>query len=371
VVVGHRLTELVNVAAKDSVRIGVTRAFNLPAAVDELVSVLTCRYGVHHNGNIAACGVLHTNGNVKTAGCKSVVLVFNTARAYCNVGKKVGKVTVVFGVKHFVCRGKTCFRKRSHMELTDSNNTLESIGRLGRIDLKDIMGNFVYWLANGAFTPYGEVFDVGGTTRKAIAKYNYQGRNPETCGCGEIMDNGNGSLMRILPLAFFPHSINDVCRVSALTHAHDISKIACVFYLCACHLMICGAEKNNIIEIASFFDLPKEFERIKRLDQLTRDEIKSTGYVIDTLEAALWCLIHTDSYKECVLTAVNLGDDTDTVAAVAGGLAGIFYGVGGANGIPEEWIDQIARKKWIKGLCDRFENTLSMVHFRATPREAV
>lgn len=237
--------------------------------------------------------------------------------------------------------------------------TLDSMGRLGRIDLKDIMGNFVYWLANGAFTPYGEVFDVGGTTRKAIAKYNYQGRNPKTCGCGEITDNGNGSLMRILPLAFVEHSINDVHRVSALTHAHDISKSACVFYLLVCDCLLDGMEKHKAVKFTSFVDLPKEFERIKRLDQLTRDEIKSTGYVVDTLEAALWCFIHTHSYKECVLTAVNLGNDTDTVAAVAGGLAGIYYGVGGTKGIPYEWIEQIARKKWIWDLCNDFERQFS------------
>ena len=78
---------------------------------------------------------------------------------------------------------------------------------------------------------------------------------------------------------------------------------------------------------------------------------KSTGYVVDTLEAALWCLYHTDNYRDCVITAVNLGDDTDTVAAVAGGLAGLLYGYGGKNGIPEEWVKKIARCDWIENLC--------------------
>ena len=73
--------------------------------------------------------------------------------------------------------------------------------------------------------------------------------------------------------------------------------------------------------------------------------------MVDTLEAALWCLYNTDSYRDCVLTAVNLGDDTDTVAAVAGGLAGLMYGCGGKRGIPNEWIVQIPRRDWIKALC--------------------
>lgn len=231
--------------------------------------------------------------------------------------------------------------------------TLESMVRLGRIDLKDIMGNFVYWLANGFFTPYGEVFDVGGTTRKAITKYAYQGRDPKTCGCGEISDNGNGSLMRILPLAFVDCTVDDVFNVSALTHAHDISKEACRIYVEIARCLLDGELDIHHLKIVHHMD---EFKRLEYLHKLGRGEIKSTGYVVDTLEAALWCLINTHSYKECVLAAVNLGNDTDTVAAVAGGLAGIFYGVGGEKGIPHEWIEQIARKKWIWDLCCKFEN---------------
>ena len=102
----------------------------------------------------------------------------------------------------------------------------------------------------------------------------------------------------------------------------------------------------------------KEFERIAYIGELNRDEIKSSGYVVDTLEAALWCLWATNTYKDCVLTAVNLGEDTDTVAAVAGGLSGIVYGCGGKNGIPTRWINQIARREWIQMLCDNFESNM-------------
>ena len=83
---------------------------------------------------------------------------------------------------------------------------------------------------------------------------------------------------------------------------------------------------------------------------LPEEEIKSSGYVVDTLEAALWCLLNTDTYESCVLKAVNLGGDTDTVAAVAGGLAGLFYGF---DAIPQKWLDQIARLDYIKDLCDK------------------
>ena len=87
--------------------------------------------------------------------------------------------------------------------------------------------------------------------------------------------------------------------------------------------------------------------------KLSNDEIRSSGFVVDTLEAAVWCLMNTNSYKSCVLKAVNLGYDTDTVGAIAGGLAGIYYGV---DTIPAEWIQVIARRKYIKQLCDQFES---------------
>lgn len=97
---------------------------------------------------------------------------------------------------------------------------------------------------------------------------------------------------------------------------------------------------------------------MKCLNDLSRDEIRSSGYVVDTLEAALWCLLRTDNYTDAILTAINLGDDTDTIAAVAGGLAGIMYGVGGDKGIPEEWIKGIAKLNYIEKLISKLEDVI-------------
>lgn len=231
--------------------------------------------------------------------------------------------------------------------------TLESLGRCKRIDLSDIMRNFYRWYIAGDFTPNGYVFDVGNTTRTAIQRYKY-GVQPIKCGGKGYMDNGNGSLMRILPLAFVEHSNSDILKVSALTHAHDISLFACFRYVEIAEKLISGAEKQDVIE--SEYGFPVDFDRIDKIGTLSRDEIKSSGYVVDTLEAALWCFMTTSSYRDCVLAAVNLGEDTDTVAAVAGGIAGIYYGVGGEKGIPQEWIEQIARKEWIKELCENLND---------------
>lgn len=233
--------------------------------------------------------------------------------------------------------------------------TVESLARLGRIDLNDIMRNFYNWLRFGEFTPYGHAFDVGNTTKSAIYRYEF-GEDPASCGGKTIMDNGNGSLMRILPLAFTTCNSKEIRNASALTHAHDISKQACDIYIYLARDLIVGLDKETAVKILAAAGLPKSFERIEYISKLSRDEIKSTGYVIDTLEAALWCFLNTDNYRDCVLTAVNLGEDTDTIAAVVGGLAGIYYGVGGEKGIPEEWIEMIARNDYIKGLCDAFEN---------------
>lgn len=98
------------------------------------------------------------------------------------------------------------------------------------------------------------------------------------------------------------------------------------------------------------FEDPDTFESAKR------DEIKSSGYVVDTIEAAIWCLMNTHSYKECVLTAVNLGDDTDTIAAIAGGLAGALYGY---EAIPQEWRNTLIKRDYIEEMCERANETWS------------
>lgn len=233
--------------------------------------------------------------------------------------------------------------------------TLESIARIGRVDATDIMKNFEKWLYNGEFTPYGVIFDVGGTTQAAISRFN-RGCALKDCGGKSINDNGNGSLMRILPLAFVSHSMNDINVISALTHNHEISKRACRLYLITADQILRGRPFRAYYTDKTIWG--GEFSRIRDIGELKRDDIKSSGYVVDTLEAALWCLYHTDNYRDCVLTAVNLGEDTDTVAAVAGGLAGLYYGCGGENGIPLEWIEKIPRKEWITQLCNDFNKNI-------------
>ena len=107
-----------------------------------------------------------------------------------------------------------------------------------------------------------------------------------------------------------------------------------------------GMDKDNYYEMAHFTRL----FHLDELQQIEESEMRSGGYVIETIEAAVWCLITTDSLKECLLKVVNMGHDTDTVAAVAGGLAGLYYGV---DAIPQDWLDEIVQKEYVEELCEK------------------
>ena len=212
--------------------------------------------------------------------------------------------------------------------------TCSSIKKTGFVNCNDIRKQFEKWLFNVKYTPFGKVFDCGFTCSEAI--YNKEGFN-------DIMSNGNGSLMRILPLAFIPDiSDEQIKDVSAITHAHDISKEACVIYVRIAQGLIKGIKLSEIIP--KLVDNESIYKRLIIMDSILEDEIKSTGYVVDTLEASIWCILHTDNYKDCVLKAVNLGGDTDTIAAITGGLAGIIYGY---SNIPEKWVDNLQSKNII------------------------
>jgi ADP-ribosylglycohydrolase len=233
-------------------------------------------------------------------------------------------------------------------------------------DIYQIATNFIKWFDNGWWTPYNEVFDVGAATRDAIHRLR-AGVQPLVAGGDGENDNGNGSLMRIAPLVFFIYKmpINErfgiTKEISSITHRHIRSVLACFFYLEFMRNILLGNSKEQAFNITAkeFANYTRSlkiknkeiahFERLCSLSflEIPRTEIKSSGYVIHTLEAANWCFMNSESYSETVLKAVNLGDDTDTTAAGAGGLAGLFYGY---ENIPQEWINELARKEDINEL---------------------
>lgn len=251
----------------------------------------------------------------------------------------------------------------------------------GRLDYKDIMNKFLGWMREGHYTPYHQMFDIGNATRQALFRFEL-GETPLRCGGRSPQDNGNGSLMRILPAVYYciahygrkvscEQMLPIIHNVSSLTHAHVRSQIACGIYAIIVRNLIQkqsvqSAVEAGIMEAFSYYGCQSEFKeeihyyrRIAENDfgKLPEEEIKSSGYVVDTLEAALWCLLGTNSYKECVLKAVNLGKDTDTVSSIAGGLAGIAYG---QKQIPEEWLNQLARRDYIIDMCERCEKAMKI-----------
>jgi ADP-ribosyl-[dinitrogen reductase] hydrolase len=242
--------------------------------------------------------------------------------------------------------------------------------------LDAIANSFWRWYHEAYWTARGEVFDVGNTTFLAIANYK-QGIPPLQAGGKTENSNGNGSLMRILPMAYchksltFAELISRVHQLSCITHAHMRSQIACGIYISIAVCLLEGLELQaaylqgleNLRQIYDRSEYASEMPHFSRvfsgeIDKLPLEEISSSGYVIDTLEASLWCLLNNSNYAEAVLTAVNLGGDTDTTAAVTGGLAGIYYGV---ENIPSEWVEQIARKQDIINLAERLAGAVYTV----------
>ena len=245
---------------------------------------------------------------------------------------------------------------------------IDAINQTGKIVPEDIANNFVRWLENGEFTPEGKAFDIGATCLRAIRRYERNEAKPEECGEDGEWSNGNGSLMRISPLIFYYYDKNMnneeiyecVKTVSSITHRHEVSVMGCYIYVLfgiellkgSCLIDTYEKIKNGDYHFFSK-DCIKRYDRIIKNDisSYSIDEIKSTGYVVDTLEAALWCMLNTDNYDDVVIKAINLGEDTDTVGACTGALAGIVYG---EETINEEWKSDLQKPEEIVEMCEGF-----------------
>lgn len=229
----------------------------------------------------------------------------------------------------------------------------------GGFDLERMGHCFIRWLYDGHWTPHGDVFDIGVTTREAITALA-DGAEPTRAGlCGNY-SNGNGSLMRILPVALYlshdePNERQaKAMQASCLTHGHVRSQLACAFYCELVARLLGGLEYSDALhatqmmyrsiiedtypsEAISFMPILDE-----ALGQQQLCEISGSGYVLHCLRASLWCVARARSYEDAVLMAVNLGEDTDTTGAVAGGLAALRFG---GSSIPERWLSELARRE--------------------------
>ncbi|HEX6429887.1 MAG TPA: ADP-ribosylglycohydrolase family protein [Niastella sp.] len=243
-------------------------------------------------------------------------------------------------------------------------------------DLNDLGSRFIQWRDDAYWTAGGEVFDIGMTTHRAISRLK-TGTRPSLAGDFDEDCNGNGSLMRIMPLLFYIRDLDVEERyeiikdVSSVTHGHIRSVIACFYYLEFALELLKGSDKQTAYNntAATVYDIIISKQIVQReidlfapllKEDITKqniDNIPSFGYVMNTLKASMYCFLTTENYQNATLMAVNLGNDADTTGAVTGGLAGLYYGF---DTIPEKWRNEIKKSKYINSLCDRLSKAMGL-----------
>ena len=249
--------------------------------------------------------------------------------------------------------------------------TIDSLVSLHKIDYDDMMKRFCDWINNAKYTATGVVFDMGITTKESILKYYMNKIEPVKCGGASINNNGNGSLMRMLPIAlytYFEDIVDDrlldiIKNASSLTHAHEYSVMGCYIYVKYVYFLLSGYNKFKAYEKVKDLNYYKFSENARRaykrflttdIYKLDLDYIKSSSYVVDTLEAVIWTFLNTNSFIESIIGAINLGDDTDTIGALVGALSGMIYG------IDENLLNNIQNKDYLIKLANKFDEELRL-----------
>ena len=243
-------------------------------------------------------------------------------------------------------------------------------------NLQDTGNRFVKYFFEGYWTAGGKVFGVGKTTEDSITRLR-DGVSPAQSGNYDVNCSGNGSLMRLLPLLFYISDFNiekryeTVKEVASVTHGSMQTILPCFYYVEFALELFNGSDKqtayyNTAKTVSKFMaGLGIGQQDMEVLSPLIReditlrsmDSILSIHHAVQTIQAAMYCFMKTNNYKDAVLMAVNMGDDTDTTAAVTGGLAGLYYGY---YTIPEKWINTIKRNNDIKDLCDRLSKAMGL-----------
>jgi len=288
------------------------------------------------------------------------------------------------------CTDMVGFRHHNQPEGSWSDDTSMSLCIADSLskgfDPDDMMKKFLLWKNHRQYTATGAVFDIGRTTRRALNKFE-EGFPAKYCGDASIDGNGNGGLMRIFPIAVYQcvtsksddehleTFLEPIHASSRLTHAHEIGLICCgLFSLTLREWMFFSDTDSSLLDIAeSAFKKAKKtynkmggvfaesihnpelFQEPHTFLDKTPEEFPSWGYALNTWNIAIWSLLTTHHYKDCVLRAVNVGGDADSNAAVAGALAGVFYG---KESIPKEWICKLQNKQLIDLICKKLNHKL-------------
>lgn len=236
--------------------------------------------------------------------------------------------------------------------------TMDSIVRNKGIDYTDIMNSYLNWWTKGKYTSLEAPFGLGKTVCSALNRF-IAGNPAVDCGGKGERDNGNGALMRIFPISLYciecglseEETVKTISESSAITHGHDISKMSCFIYTEFMRKLIETKNPKLAMENLKSIDYSKYFSKEaitshKRLlkgyfEHTPDNEIKGSGYVVDSLECAIYSIMNTKNFEDAVLMAINTGYDTDTIGAITGSLAGVLYG---EENIPERWKNSLRKK---------------------------
>ncbi len=249
--------------------------------------------------------------------------------------------------------------------------TISSLISKHEINYDDMMKSFCNFMNNYEFTSTGVAFDIGKTTKESLFRYYMRKGLATECGDSDINSNGNGALARMLPIALytFYDDMNDtellktVRLVSSLTHAHEYSIMGCYIFVKYVHFLMSGYDKFKAYDKVKELNYYKFSENARRaykrflttdFYKLDLDYIKSSGYVVDTLEATIWTLLNTNSFMESVVGAINLGGYTDTIGALTGALAGLIYG------IDDSLLNEIQNKDYLISFAHKFDEELRL-----------
>lgn len=231
----------------------------------------------------------------------------------------------------------------------------ESLVECNGFDAADQMRRYVRWMDEGYWSSNGRCFDIGGTTHDALSNFKRSG-NPFS-GSTHTQSAGNGCIMRLAPVPMFFYPDRDAAiemsgESSRTTHGAVECIEASRLFGAMLFKTLDGVDKEEILLGHGLGDFASAgIQAIARGDyrEKTEDKIFGIGYVVPSLEAALWCFYHTDNFKDAILRAANLGKDADTTAAICGQIAGAYYG---ESGIPENWRKKLAMHDEIRLLAD-------------------
>ena len=249
--------------------------------------------------------------------------------------------------------------------------TISSLISKHEINYDDMMKRFCGWMYNGEYTATGIAFDVDDITKNSLHKYFNRQAGATECGDSFIDSNNGGSLARMFPIALytFYDDMNDeellktVREVSSLTHGHEYSVMGCFIFVKYVHFLMSGYDKFKAYEKVKELNYYKFSENARRaykrflttdFYKLDLDYIKSSGYVVDTIEAVIWTFLNTNSFLESIIGAINLGGYTDTIGALTGALSGLIYG------IDEGLLNELQNKDYLISLTHKFDEELRL-----------